>query len=130
MQFWDAFRTPSSNQRMCTSPVKLLFFTLVKRLIQWSRFACSRQNLSGSASEASYIRKYPASSTQALRATDSGTGKRVVFDMAFAPGLAMSYWLLAISRRRETVSPSAPLRASLSARSEEHTSELQSHSFI
>src|SRR5690349_6715694 len=115
MQFWDALSTPSSNQRICTSPVKLESFTLVKGFIQWSRFASPPQNLSGSASEAAYIRKYPASSTQALRATDSGTGKRVVFDMAFAPGLPMSYWLLAISRRREPVSPSASLRASLSA---------------
>src|SRR5256885_1310326 len=118
MQFRDAFKMPSSNQRTCTSPVKLVFFTLVKGLIQCSRFACSRQNLSGSASEASYIRKYPASSTQALRATDSGTGNKLVFDMGVSlPMRALRLLRLRLGRRVRAVSPPAPRSKCFSAHS-------------
>ena len=67
--------TPSSNQRMNTSPgSKLVFFTLVKDLNQSIPRPCSDQNAAGSATASSCQALYFGSSIQARRAHSGDTG--------------------------------------------------------
>src|SRR5689334_20753611 len=84
MQFAETLSVPSSNQRIETSPVKLVSLTLVYGLIQSSRLPCSRQNPSGSRTDAAYRRSYPASSIQARSFAEAGGGKRLLLDMTFS----------------------------------------------